>query len=325
MKEAPPRTPEWEKALSAFPENIRDDIDSVWENRGVFAAETVSRIVGASQIEIGALMMQLLPLAKLYAVVPLSGYKVGAVAAGGPIAGTSSCNLYLGANFEFSNAALSFTAHAEQAVTNNAWLSGEYGLQMLAINAAPCGYCRQFLYELVTAQELMILLPDPNNPLGHSANPLATFLPNAFGPDALGVKGGLMDFALCSHALALTNGSPADPLIDAALQAASSSYAPYATDKSFNYAGVAVQLADGKIYAGRHAENAAYNPSLSPLESALTFMNMGQPLTATRTVRRCVLVEVPTLASQRSATKAALAAYAAGVVLEYHTARIVAG
>lgn len=322
MKEATPRTPEWEKALSAFPENIRRDIDSIWDKRGVLPAETVGRIVGASQIEIGSLMMQLLPLAKLYAVVPLSGYKVGAVAAGMPMAGTTWCSLYLGANFEFSHAALSFTAHAEQAATNNAWLSGEPGVQKIAINAAPCGYCRQFLYELVTAKQLTILLSDPNNPAGYAATPLTTFLPNAFGPDALGVKGGLMDPSLSSHPLELTDGAPADPLIDAALEAASRSYAPYATRESFNYAGVAVQLADGTIYAGRHAESAAYNPSLSPLQSALTFMNLGQPLTATRTVTRCVLVEVPTLASQRSATQAALTAYAPGVQLEYYTARI---
>jgi cytidine deaminase len=132
-----------------------------------------------------------------------------------------------------------------------------------------------------------------------------------------------MDPALSSHSLALIDGSPADPLIDAALKAAMRGYAPYATRESFNYAGVAVELADGKIYAGRHAENAAYNPSLSPLQSALTFMNMGQSLTATRTVTRCVLVEAPTVASQQSATQAALAAYAPGVQLEYHPARVV--
>ncbi|MEY2482979.1 MAG: cytidine deaminase [Verrucomicrobiota bacterium] len=324
MKKTTPRTPEWEEALTAFPENIRADIDSIWDNHGVLPAQTVSRIVGASQIEIGALMMQLLPLAQLYAVVPLSGYKVGAVAAGMPIAGTSCCSLYLGANFEFSNAALSFTAHAEQAATNNAWLSGEHGVQMLAINAAPCGYCRQFLYELVTAEQLKILLPE-NNPAGYAATPLTTFLPKPFGPGDLDVKGGLMDPALSSHSLALTGGAPADPLIDAALKAASASYAPYATRESFNYAGVAVELADGRTCAGRHAENAAYNPSLSPLQSALTFMNMRQPLSATRALSRCVLVEVPTLASQLSATHAALAAYAPGVQLEYYTAGIVSG
>jgi cytidine deaminase len=81
-----------------------------------------------------------------------------------------------------------------------------------------------------------------------------------------------------------------------------------------------VELADGSIYVGRHAENAAYNPSLSPLPSALAFMNMGQSLGATRVVNRCVLVEVPTLASQLGCTQALLAAYAPTVQLEYYTA-----
>jgi cytidine deaminase len=83
-----------------------------------------------------------------------------------------------------------------------------------------------------------------------------------------------------------------------------------------------VELADGKIYAGRHAENAAYNPSLSPLQSALTFMKMARP-SVTPEITRCVLVEVPTLASQFSATEASLAACAAGVALEYHTSHLV--
>ncbi len=98
---------------------------------------------------------------------------------------------------------------------------------------------------------------------------------------------------------------------------------PYSSGQSCNYAGVAVQLEDGAIYAGRNAENAAYNPSLSPLLSALTFMNMSRALTATRVVKRCVLVEVPALASQRSFTEAALAACAPAVKLEYCPANVV--
>jgi cytidine deaminase len=316
------RTPAWQEAINRFPQNARAEIDSIWDNRGLLSADAVARL-GIPQAEIGTLMMQLLPVAQQYAVVPVSHYPVGAVAAGMSVAGTGWCSLYLGANFEFSNAALSFTTHAEQAATNNAWLNGEPGLQSLAISAAPCGYCRQFLYELVTAQQLSILLPsDPKNPLAYSRTALTTFLPDAFGPTDLGVKGGLMDPALDSHELTLNDGSPTDAVIAVALNAASSSYAPYPTDDSFNYAGVAVQLEDGSIYAGRLAENAAYNPSLSPLESALAFMNMGQPLTATRNVNRCVLVEVPTLASQLGATQAALASYAPGVQVEYYSARI---
>ena len=52
-------------------------------------------------------------------------------------------------------------------------------------------------------------------------------------------------------------------------------------------------------------------------------MNMNQPQSGTRVVNRCVLVEVPTLSSQLSATQAVLAAYAPSVTLEYYTATVV--
>ena len=311
------RTPAWKKAIDAFPEKIRAEIDLIWDNGGILPAETVARL-GIAQSEIGALMMQLLPVARQYAVVPVSNFPVGAVAAGLPNPGTGLGSLYLGANFEFANAALSFTVHAEQAATNNAWLSGEAGLQSLAISDAPCGYCRQFLYELATAPQLSILLPTKRDSLTYSSTLLTELLPRPFGPNDLGVIGGLMEPRLCSHNLALEGGAPADPVIEAALSAAAGSYAPYPTGESNAYAGVAVQLADGSIYAGRHAENAAYNPSLSPLQSALAFMTMARP--SATNVKRCVLVEVPTPASQRSATQAALAAYAPNVQLEYFTA-----
>jgi len=275
-------------------------------------------------VQMGTLMMQLLPVAQQYAVVPVSHYQVGAVAAGMPEPGSGACSLYPGANFEFVNAALSFSVHAEQSATNNAWLNGEKGIQAIAISATPCGYCRQFLYELVTAQQLSILLPDnKKDATSYSSTPLTALLPNAFGPCDLGVTGGLMDSKLCTHKLALDGGRPADPVISAALAAAWGSYAPYKTDASYGYAGVAVELADNSIYAGRYAENAAYNPSLSPLQSALSFMNMNHPQSGTRTVVRCVLVEAPTLASQLSATQTVLDAYAPSVPVEYYKATII--
>lgn len=326
MKKKIARTPGWKKAIARLPKTIRADIDALWETGGRLSAEQVGDLLRRTNAEIGTLMMQLLPVAQQYAVVPVSHYQVGAVAAGMPVPGTGWCSLYLGANFEFDNVALSFTVHAEQSATTNAWLNGESGMQALAISAAPCGYCRQFLYELVTAQQLNILLPsDPKNPLAYTAAPLTSFLPQAFGPSDLGVKGGMMDPKLCTHTLALNGGTPTDPVVAAALAAVSGSYAPYQTDVSYQFSGVAVLTADGKIYPGRYAENAAYNPSMSPLESALTFMNLSQPQGATRQITRCVLVEVPTLASQLSATQAVLSAYAPTVGLEYYTAKIVSG
>ncbi|MFP8780120.1 cytidine deaminase [Hydrogenophaga sp. RWCD_12] len=321
-----PSSAAWAAAIAKLPPLIQADVDVIRNQGGHLTANQVGAILGklGAQAEIGTLMMQLLPVAQTYAVVPVSHYQVGAVAAGMPVPGTGWASLYLGANFEFSNAALSFTVHAEQAATNSAWLNGEAGLQALAISAAPCGYCRQFLYELVTAQQLNILLPpvpaNPNNPYAYTSTPLTTFLPNAFGPGDLGIKGGLMDPKLCTHAVSLPGGPPADPVIAAALAAAQGCYAPYPTDTAFGYAGIAVQLSDGSVYTGRNAENAAYNPSLSPLESALAFMNMSQPQGASRVVTRCVLVEVPTLSSQKSSSEAVLAAYAPSVKVEYLSA-----
>ncbi len=331
MSELPPRSAQWQAAVNAFPEAARPFIDSIRDNHGVLPASSVEKVCALTGVDIGTLMMKLLAVASNYAVVPVSHYPVGAVAAGMPDNGWAS--LYLGANFELENAALSFTVHAEQSATNNAWLNGESGIQLLAISAAPCGYCRQFLNELVTASQLNILLPFNNNfLLPFSVTPLTTLLPQAFGPGDLGVAGGMMSATLGKNVLRLKSGDLSDPVIAAALEAAHASYAPYetppvtppATPVNFGYAGVAVVFAHGVTVTGRNAEDAAYNPSLSPLESALSFASMRQPQPAALPpVTRCVLVEVPTFSSQRSSTVAVLESLTTEVQLEYYEATII--
>ena len=323
MSASADRTEEWKKAIRSFPPSARGAIDRMWENGGRLPADMVGNILGSIKGGIRALMVRLLPVAKQYAVVPVSAYRVGAVAAGMP-AKNGERSLYLGANLEFSGAALSFTVHAEQSATNNAWLSGESGIHFLAISAAPCGYCRQFLNELATARSLKIVLAPRNKSRSFSTRLLNGYLPNAFSPGDLGVRGGLMDPALCTHSVQLDAGTPSDDVVASALVAASRSYAPYKTGASYAYAGVAVETLNGQIYAGRHAVNAAYNPSMSPLESALSFMAMSQPQGGVSpAVKRCALVEVPTLASQQSATESVLKTIAPGLKLEYYTAAIV--
>src|SRR6185437_16937517 len=78
----------------------------------------------------------------------------------------------------------------------------------------------------------------------------------------LGVTAALMSPQ--SHGMTL---SPIihDPVVKAALAAANSSYAPYTS----SYAGVALKTRDGGIFTGSVAENAAFNPSMSPLEAAI--------------------------------------------------------
>ena len=222
MESSGSRTKSWNKVVKNFPPDVRDEIDGIWESKGHLPAAAVRRISDQLGVETGTLMMRLLPVAQQYAVVPVSHFNVGAVAAGMPEA--QGCSLYLGANFEFTDSALSFTVHAEQAATNNAWLNGQPGIQALAISAAPCGYCRQFRYELSTAQNLSILLRSANKKFSaYNSTPLTMYLPNAFGPSDLKVKGGLMDPKLGKHLLALESGRANDPLVATALAAASES------------------------------------------------------------------------------------------------------
>src|SRR5689334_5114020 len=237
--------------------------------RGTIPAEDAGHLADQLAATADRLMLDLVPFAALYAEPVISNFKVGAVARG------LSGNLYFGANIEFKSQALIFTVHAEQAALVNAWMQGERGLSAVAVSAAPCGYCRQFLYELAGAAMVKILLPNA------SPAALAGLLPDAFGPRNLGIMGGLMRVE--DHQLTV---SRRDPLVAAALAAANMSYAPY----SRGYAGVALATTDGGVYTGAYAENAAFNPGMSPMQAAVSQLNIcGGDL---RSIRRAVLVEM---------------------------------
>ena len=227
-------------------------------------------------------MLRLLPAAQRHAMPGISGFPVGCVAKG------SSGRLYLGANMEYPGTALAFTVHAEQSATINAWQSGEEGLESIAVSAPPCGYCRQFLYELTTADRLGVHVA------GEESRLLTDLLPAAFGPADLDVEATLMSPQ--DHRLVLDPPSD-DALVLEALAAANASYAPY----SKGYAGVALETESGAVYAGRYAENAAFNPSVSPLESALVMRGLGGH--AGDALTRAALVEKASPASQRGATE----------------------
>jgi cytidine deaminase len=62
-----------------------------------------------------------------------------------------------------------------------------------------------------------------------------------------------------------------DTLLKQALGALNRSHAPYSGD----FSGVAILSSNGQIYVGSYAENAAFNPSLPPLQVALVQMQMG--------------------------------------------------
>ena len=259
------------------------------------------------------LMLMLLPVAQGFARSPVSHFQVGAIAMGMPVPGApdSLGNLYLGASYEFQHEALSLVVHAEQSAVNNALLHGEPGLQSIAITAPPCGYCRQFMFEVSTALDgLAILIAgdgDGASP-GYVEKPLVDLLPDPFGPADLGMKNELMlprDHGLQSPST--------DPLVLATAAAMNASYAPY----SKNYSAVGLQRADGSVFTGRYAENAAYNPSLLPMESALSQMNLLIPVQSDLEISAACLVEAAATISQRDAAVDALSVVAPGIELRH--------
>ncbi|MGQ8705946.1 cytidine deaminase [Serratia sp. TSA_198.1] len=252
----------------------------------MFSAEQVDAIKQRCGLDDDALAFALLPLAAACSLTPISHFHVGAIARG------QSGNLYFGANMEFSGAPMQQTIHAEQCAVTHAWLRGESGLVSITVNYTPCGHCRQFMNELNSGSGLQIRLP------GREPATLGDYLPDSFGPKDLDIATLLMDRVDQGYQLTLS-----DELEKAALAAANQSHAPYSNAHS----GVALEAEDGTIYAGRYAENAAFNPSLPPLQAALILLNVSG--SDCQKIRRAVLAEPQTaILTQWDATRATLEA-----------------
>jgi len=222
--------------------------------RGIITAAQVQTLMSAVDITLPRLMLELSSVASHYAAVPISGNPVGAIACG------VSGNLYFGASMEFAGQPLSVCMHAEESATINAWVHGERGLASLAVDAAPCGYCRQFLYETSDAARLSLVLPD-------GAVPLTTLLPLGTGPGDLGVADALLSYQ--EHGLTLMKPSDS-PAVLGALAAANMSYAPYTNA----FSGVAILMTDGTVCGAPYAESATCHSSISPIEAALSMLNL---------------------------------------------------
>jgi cytidine deaminase len=271
--------------------------------QGVLSAALVQELCDRHRLTPARIARALVPFAQALAQPVISGFEVGVVARG------TSGAMYYGANLEFPGEALLFTVHAEQSATTNAWNNGEQGLELLAVSAAPCGYCRQFLWETAGAANIQVYVAG-NDPTTVSPG----LLPAPFGPNDLKVKAALM----APQAVALQLDVPdGDPVVLAALQAAQFSYAPYTE----SYAGVAVVGGDGVTYTGRVAENAAFNPSMSPLASAMAMVTLARQ--RDHDVRRIALVELTDpVTSQVAPTKAVARALGVATV-DVHTAHLV--
>ncbi|MFC3034788.1 cytidine deaminase [Pseudoalteromonas fenneropenaei] len=253
--------------------------------RGKLNHAQVEHLCTRHSCDIDALMLALLPLAAQFAGPSISHFYVGAV-----VLDTSNApygELYVGANLEFKHQALSLVVHAEQAAINNAWLQGAKSIDKIAITDAPCGYCRQFMNELASADELKIALPH------HSAT-LRELLPQPFGPSDLANPHSLF-------ASPKVNLSASGDVSTDLLAAAEHSYAPY----SGNYSAVEIVTNKGN-FIGRYAENAAYSPSLSPLQSALSQMVLAGNTLEQVAILRVTLLECQGHENQADVAKAVI-------------------
>jgi cytidine deaminase len=286
--------------LSNFNEHSRkllSDLLSDSKFSGRIPPGTVDALAKSENAGADEIMFKLLPLAQTYSRAPISKFYVGVVVRG------ESGTLYLGANIEIPGQCLGFAVHAEQAALSNAYMNSEQSVTALSVvGGMPCGHCRQFMEEISPDGSMMILVP------GQAPAKLSSILPAPFGPAALGAKQGALPVRKTNLTLA---GSASDPLVNAALDAASRSYAPY----SKSPAGVAIRTTAGRVFQGSYIENVAFNPSLSPLQTALVpLIAAGESYSA---ISGVTLVELQgATISQRPVTETALAAIAPQVKLD---------
>lgn len=210
------------------------------------------------------LLIALAQLISGYAHPPQSEYPVGVVGI------TSLGDVVFGVNFEIGGQPLNSTLHGEQVLIRR--MAANRGattatLKEIALSAAPCGHCRQFINETADADQIRLHVP------GLASNiPFPIFLPDDFGPKDLGIPtGALLDHQafriqpISDHFARLI---ARDSVIMAASESAMWSYSPYTRSP----AGVAIETRDGSIHSGSYIENVAFNPSISPFSAALVSM-----------------------------------------------------
>jgi cytidine deaminase len=258
------------------------------------SAADVKSLAANESKSVADLMLALLPLAKTLARPPISNFYVGAVAHG------VSGDIYFGANLEIRGQSLGNSVHGEQSAIANCYMHNEEGIAAIAVNEAPCGHCRQFMNELSPERDLQVLVH------GNAPTKLSLLLPESFGPKDLGGSGA---FPIKKTDLEAPKSS--DRAVAAALEAARMSYAPYSKSPS----GVALVTRSGRVFKGSYFENAAFNPSLPPLQTALLALIAGGEEFGA--ITRAVLAEAEhSMITQSNSTETVLSAITPGVKLQ---------
>lgn len=228
------------------------------------AAEARQMMVDMDLKSTKELLKALLQPASTLARPPISQFHVGAAGV------TPAGDVYIGVNVEFPDMPLNNSIHAEQFLIANLKHHKEAELSVVAVNAAPCGHCRQFFSELQCAETLEFLFANDSKWRSYRLHEL---LPMRFKPqDLLGDDPPPLLLSPQNHPFKFSEDAPAsiaqqssNPLFESAaqvaLQEAQESYCPYSNCP----AGVAIITKDGKVYGGGYMESCAYNPSMQVL------------------------------------------------------------
>lgn len=231
--------------------------------RFVIEASEAEKMAKSSGLTVSQLLPTLVKPAQNLARPPISNYHVAAVGL------ASDGRIFLGVNLEFPGLPLHHSVHAEQFLITNFAVHNSPRLLSLAVSAAPCGHCRQFLQELRGAADIQILITSEST---QEYKPLLSILPNPFGPFDLLDQDMPLILEQHKNKLSFPNRNLANGVLQeyeslkfAALEAANNSHAPYSGCPS----GVALMDFCGKVYKGSYMESAAYNPSLGPVQAAL--------------------------------------------------------
>ncbi|KAK9071228.1 hypothetical protein SSX86_009796 [Deinandra increscens subsp. villosa] len=254
----------------------------------IISASDAESMAKSKGLTVPQLLPSLVKSAQSLARPPISNFHVGAVGL------SSDGRIFSGANVEFPGLPLHHSIHAEQfLITNLAAHGGGPRLVYMAVSAAPCGHCRQFLQELRRVCDTQIVITDrfQENP---DYKPISSILPDPFGPfDLLDQETPLIlekhdnqlsfkdhnkdhnkddkDRTFLAQNGNLSNGYSGSvvkndgELKKKGLEAARESHAPY----SGCPCGVALMDCEGKVYKGSYMESAAYNPSMMPVQAAL--------------------------------------------------------
>jgi len=133
------------------------------------------------------------------------------------------------------------------------------------------------------------------------------YLPDAFGPK---------DLDIAAHLLAEENhdlvADHQDDLVNQAILAANQSHCPYSNSPH----GIAILFKNGDVVTGRYAENAAFNPSLPALQTALNFAYLNDKKLSD--IERIVMAEKALKLSHKTMAEVLLSTLTS-VKLEYHS------